>query len=132
MKNYTQSPLPFQGQKRKFLSHVKQVLANSSDEAIYVDLFGGSGILSHTVKQLKPNAKVIYNDYDNFSKRLASVSQTNVLLDKIRLIIRGLVRDKVMPESYKLKILEIVKQEEFDVGYVDYITLSSSLLFSAK
>ena len=50
MKNYTQSPLPFQGQKRKFLSNVKQVLASSSDNAIYVDLFGGSGILSHTIK----------------------------------------------------------------------------------
>jgi len=132
MKNYTQSPLPFQGQKRKFLSHVKQVLANSSDKAIYVDLFGGSGILSHTVKQLKPNSTVIYNDYDNFSKRLALVSQTNVLLDKIRLITKDLVKDKLIPEVYKIQILEIVKQEEFEVGYVDYITLSSSLLFSAK
>ena len=132
MKNYTQSPLPFQGQKRKFLSHVKQVLANSSDDATYVDLFGGSGILSHTVKQLKPSAKVIYNDYDNFSKRLASVAQTNVLLDKIRLITKDLIKDKLITDSYKNRILEIVKQEEFEVGYVDYITLSSSLLFSAK
>ena len=132
MKNYTQSPLPFQGQKRKFLSHVKQVLANSSDEVTYIDLFGGSGILSHTIKQLKPSAKVIYNNYDNFSKRLASVAQTNVLLDKIRLITKGLIKDKLIPDSYKNKILEIVKYEEFEVGYVDYITLSSSLLFSAK
>lgn len=132
MKNYTQSPLPFQGQKRKFLSHVKQVLANSSDDATYVDLFGGSGILSHTVKQLKPSAKVIYNDYDNFSKRLSAVAQTNVLLDKIRLITKDLIKDKLITDSYKNRILEIVKQEEFEVGYVDYITLSSSLLFSAK
>ncbi|MGV0854593.1 DNA adenine methylase [Empedobacter brevis] len=132
MKNYTQSPLPFQGQKRKFLNHVKQVLANSSDEIVFVDLFGGSGILSHTVKQLKPTVKVIYNDYDNFSKRLASVAQTNVLLDKIRLITKDLVKDKLIPEIYKNRILEIVKQEETELGYVDYITLSSSLLFSAK
>lgn len=132
MKNYTQSPLPFQGQKRKFLSHVKQVLANSSDEVTYIDLFGGSGILSHTIKQLKPSAKVIYNNYDNFSKRLASVAQTNVLLDKIRLITKDLIKDKLIPDFYKNRILEIIKQEEFEVGYVDYITLSSSLLFSAK
>ena len=124
--------MPFQGQKRKFLSHVKQVLANSSDDATYVDLFGGSGILSHTVKQLKPSAKVIYNDYDNFSKRLSAVAQTNVLLDKIRLITKDLIKDKLITDSYKNRILEIVKQEEFEVGYVDYITLSSSLLFSAK
>lgn len=132
MKNYTQSPLPFQGQKRKFLSHVKQILANSSGDATYVDLFGGSGILSHTIKQLKPKATVVYNDYDNFSKRLASVAQTNVLLDKIRVITKDLIKDKLIPDSYKNRILEIVKHEEFEVGYVDYITLSSSLLFSAK
>lgn len=57
MKNYTQSPLPFQGQKRKFLSHVKQVLANSSNDATYVDLFGGSGILSHTIKTIEAISK---------------------------------------------------------------------------
>lgn len=132
MKNYTQSPLPFQGQKRKFLNHVKQVLTNSSEDATYVDLFGGSGILSHTVKQLKPNAKVVYNDYDDFSKRLASVAQTNVLLDKIRAITNGLPKDKLIPEVHKLKLLELIKDEECRLGYVDYITLSSSLLFSAK
>ncbi|WP_312207672.1 DNA adenine methylase [Empedobacter sp.] len=132
MKNYTQSPLPFQGQKRKFLSHIKEVLVNSSDNATYVDLFGGSGILSHTVKQLKPNAKVIYNDYDDFSKRLTAVAQTNVLLDKIRAITNGLPKDKLIPEPYKLKLLELIKDEECRLGYVDYITLSSSLLFSAK
>jgi len=132
MKNYTQSPLPFQGQKRKFLSHVKQVLANSSDNATYVDLFGGSGILSHTIKQLKPSAKVIYNDYDNFSKRLSVVMQTNEILRKIRLITKDLKKDKLIPEPYKSEILKIVHQEEIKTGYVDYITLSSSLLFSAK
>ncbi|MDM1042115.1 MULTISPECIES: DNA adenine methylase [Empedobacter] len=132
MKNYTQSPLPFQGQKRKFLNHVKEVLANSSEDATYVDLFGGSGILSHTVKQLKPNAKVVYNDYDDFSKRLASVAQTNVLLGKIRAITKELPKDKLIPEVHKLKLLELIKDEECRLGYVDYITLSSSLLFSAK
>lgn len=132
MKNYTQSPLPFQGQKRKFLSHVKTVLANYPENAIFIDLFGGSGILSHTVKQLKPSAKVIYNDYDNFSKRLSAVSQTNELLRKIRLITKSLKKDKLIPDVYKLEILEIIRQEEKTTSYVDYITLSSSLLFSAK
>lgn len=132
MKNYTQSPLPFQGQKRKFLSHVKTVLANYPEDSIFIDLFGGSGILSHTVKQLKPRAKVVYNDYDNFSKRLSVVMQTNEILRKIRLITKDLKKDKLIPEPYKSEILKIVHQEEIKTGYVDYITLSSSLLFSAK
>ena len=88
--------------------------------------------LHSLIKQLKPKATVVYNDYDNFSKRLASVAQTNVLLDKIRVITKDLIKDKLIPDSYKNRILEIVKHEEFEVGYVDYITLSSSLLFSAK
>ena len=50
MRNYTQAPLPFQGQKRKFLKDFKSALTEFSPTATYVDLFGGSGFLSHTVK----------------------------------------------------------------------------------
>ena len=65
---FKQAPLPFTGQKRMFLRHFKAIL----DEQIpgdgegwtIVDTFGGSGLLSHTAKQLKPRARVIYNDFD--------------------------------------------------------------------
>lgn len=50
MKSFNQSPLPFQGQKRNFLRKLKTILPNYPNDAIYVDLFGGSGLLSHTVK----------------------------------------------------------------------------------
>ena len=66
MKNYTTAPLPFQGQKRRFKNEFKAALNEFSNNATYVDLFGGSGFLSHTVKQHYPDAKVIYNDYDNY------------------------------------------------------------------
>ena len=62
MKNYTTSPLPFQGQKRKFVKHFKEALAHFPTNATYIDLFGGSGLLSHTVKTTHPNARVIWND----------------------------------------------------------------------
>ena len=58
--NYVQAPLPFQGQKRRFLKPFRTALEDFPDDAIYVDLFGGSGLLSHTVKQMYPDAKVIY------------------------------------------------------------------------
>ena len=58
--NYVQAPLPFQGQKRRFLKPFKQALNEFPSDAVYVDLFGGSGLLSHTVKEYYPNAKVIY------------------------------------------------------------------------
>lgn len=64
-KNFNTSPLPFQGQKRRFVKHFKEALNNYPEQATYVDLFGGSGLLSHTVKQKYPNATVIWNDYDD-------------------------------------------------------------------
>lgn len=120
------------GQKRRFLNQVKTVLNNCPDNAIYVDLFGGSGLLSHTVKQHYPNATVIYNDFDNYSLRLENAERTNDLLSDIRTIVVGCQKDKRLPESNKQLILKRVYQEEKTVGYVDYITLSSSILFSMK
>ena len=46
-KNYTQAPLPFQGQKRKWNGDFKQALRHFDDCNVFVDLFGGSGLLSH-------------------------------------------------------------------------------------
>ena len=82
--NYVQAPLPFQGQKRRFLNPFKEALNSFSSTATYVDLFGGSGLLSHTVKNYYPNAKVLYNDFDNYSERLDNIESTNALLADIR------------------------------------------------
>src|SRR5690606_31268545 len=51
MKNYKQAPLPFQGQKRRFINDFTAALKNYPENTVYVDQFGGSGLLSHTVKQ---------------------------------------------------------------------------------
>ena len=52
-----------------FLKHVKTVLTNTLIiMGTIVDVFGGSGLLSHTAKQLKPKATVIYNDFDGYTK----------------------------------------------------------------
>lgn len=62
------APLPFVGQKRMFAREYIKVLEHFSDCAIFVDLFGGSGLLSHITKRMRPDAKVIYNDFDNYRK----------------------------------------------------------------
>lgn len=105
------------------------ILTQCPDNAVYVDLFGGSGLLSHFVKTQKPKAKVIYNDYDSYSERLINIPRTNKLLADIRELIEGLPRDKRIEGKVRAAILERVEQED-SAGYVDYITLSSSLLFS--
>lgn len=128
MKNYTTAPLPFQGQKRRFLKDFKEALNGFSPTATYVDLFGGSGLLSHTVKQHYPNASVVWNDFDNYSERLGNIEKTNVLLKDFRVILANCEDGKKIPNEVKNQIIERVKQE----NKVDYITISSSLLFSMK
>lgn len=131
-KKFTNAPLPFMGQKRRFLNQVKTVLNNCPDNAIYVDLFGGSGLLSHTIKQYYPNATVVYNDYDNYSLRLQNIEKTNNILNDLRSIVINCPKDKRIPEIEKKLILKRILHEEKTTGYVDYITLSSSILFSMK
>lgn len=118
-KKYTTAPLPFMGQKRRFLTEVKKVLDKCPANATYVDLFGGSGLLSHTVKSYYPEASVIYNDYDNYRERLLNVEKTNVLIKDIRAILTDVPKDKKVPENEKKRILKRVFEEQSIVGYVD-------------
>ena len=131
-KQYLSAPLPFVGQKRMFAREFIQVLKRYPDDAVFVDLFGGSGLLSHITKYQKPGATVVYNDFDNYRQWLENIPRTNVLLDKIRAVVASVPRRKFLPKKTKETILRLIEQEEHRYGYVDYITLSSSLLFSMK
>lgn len=131
---YKTAPLPFQGQKRRFVGAfalAMHQLKAKKEVTIIVDLFGGSGLLSHTARKIFPEAKVIYNDFDNYSQRLRNIDKTNSLLADLRLIAADQPKDQKMNQECKTKILKRVKDEEKN-GFVDYITLSSSLLFSAN
>lgn len=129
MKNYTQAPLPFQGQKRRFYKHFKNALNQFSETATYVDLFGGSGFLSHTVKQKFPDAKVIYNDFDGYSYRLENVDKTNALISDFRKILKDYPDTKKIEGKYRDQVLKRISEEK---GFVDCITISSSISFSMK
>lgn len=131
-RQYLSAPLPFQGQKRMFAKEFIKVLKHYPDDAVFVDLFGGSGLLSHITKCQKPDATVVYNDFDNYRRRLENIPRTNALLDKIREVVASVPRRKILPEKTKEAILLLIEQEEKERGYVDYITLSTSLLFSMK
>ncbi len=89
-KNYIQAPLPFMGQKRRWNKDFKSILkSNFADCGIFVDLFGGSGLLSHFTRSARPDAVVVYNDYDDYSRRLGAIPATNALLAEIRGIMAG-------------------------------------------
>ena len=128
---YLSAPLPFVGQKRMFAQKFKEVLKEYPDNSVFVDLFGGSGRLSHITKRDKPNATVIYNDYDNYRMRFNNINRTNALLSDLRKLTIDCPRQKLIPEPIRGLILERLRQEE-TTGFVDYITISSSLLFSMK
>lgn len=132
MKKYTRAPLPFQGQKRYFIRDFAKVVSLYPADTTFVDLFGGSGLLSHTVKYILPTARVIYNDFDNYAARLAAIPETNRLRAEIGDILKDCQPKKRIPEEQRSQILEIIKREEDAGNFVDYKTLSSTILFSAS
>ncbi len=131
-KQYLSAPLPFVGQKRMFAKEFIKVLKQFDDKAVFVDLFGGSGLLSHITKCQRPDATVVYNDYDDYRRRIKAISRTNAMLADFRAIVEGLPRHKPITGMARERIFERIEQEESEVGFVDYITISTSLLFSMK
>lgn len=132
---YNKPPLAFMGNKKNMLKHIKQVLQDMqgdgyiNDETIFLDVFGGSGLISHNIKQLYPKNRVIWNDYDNYQKRLDSISDTEILRAKTYEILSQKEYQNKIPDTKKQEILAFIKDFESKGHYVDYVTLSTYLLF---
>lgn len=128
-----QAPLPFTGQKRMFLKHFTQILNQHipDDGAgwIIVDVFGGSGLLAHTAKHVKPAARVIYNDFDDYSARLRRIGDTNRLRRCLLDIVKDIPRLGRLPPDMQHKVISTV--QNFD-GFIDLGCLQSWLLFSSQ
>lgn len=133
MKKYTQAPLPFVGQKRMFLKHfenvINEIIDNDGDGWSIIDAFGGSGLLSHNAKQLKPNARVIYNDFDDYAQRLKHIDDINALRRILAEIINDAPRQKRLSDSTKHNILTAIGNFK---GYKDPHILCAWLLFSGQ
>jgi len=104
-KMYLSAPLPFVGQKRMLAKEFMKVLEQYPDGTLFVDLFGGSGLLSHITKSLKPHSTVIYNDFDNYRFRMKHIPQTNQLLADIREMVGNSVsaassRKRIAPDMW--------------------------------
>ena len=93
---FKQAPLPFIGQKRMFLKHFETVLNENikGDGWTIIDTFGGSGLLSHTAKRLKPKARIIYNDFDWYSERLNHITEINQLREILYQTVNGIITKK--------------------------------------
>ena len=132
-RNYKCAPLPFMGQKRYFLRDFTEVLEMVEGKIdTVVDLFGGSGLLSHTAKRVLPGCRVVYNDFDRYVDRLAAVEQTNDILRVIKDRLTGLEPNQRLTESQRADVLALVEGYKRRDGYVDILTIGRSVLFSGK
>ncbi|WP_300944182.1 DNA adenine methylase, partial [uncultured Duncaniella sp.] len=130
---YKCAPLPFMGQKRYFLRTFIEVLEQAGGGIdTVVDLFGGSGLLSHTAKRVLPGCRVVYNDFDRYVDRLAVVEQTNGILRAIKEFLTGVEPNKCLSDRQRADVLDIVHDYEKQNGYTDILTIGRSLLFSGK
>lgn len=135
---YTKPPLPFMGNKRNMLKHIKQVLETMradgeiDGESIFIDVFGGSGLVAHNIKQWYPRNQVLWNDYDNYQKRLDHIAQTESLRAWLYEKVRDSEHKNTLPKEIKQEILEYIHTLETQGEYIDYTALSSYLLFSGR
>ena len=131
----TKPPLSFIGNKSKYKKIFIEVLKrNFNDQYVYVDLFGGSGYLSYVVKYIFPNAKVIYNDYDNYLDRVKHISDTNKILQDINKIFNedNLKRSEKANAETKAKVINLLEDKISNNEYIDINTISSQILFSGN
>ena len=128
-------PLSFIGNKSKFRKKFIEILERDfNDKHIYVDLFGGSGYLSYVVKNIFPNATVIYNDYDNYLDRVKHISDTNKILQDINEIFNedNLKRSEKANTDTKIKVMDLLEDKISKGEFVDINTITSQILFSGN
>ena len=132
-KVFKQAPLPFIGQKRYFIKSFCEVLNENihglGEEWTIVDAFGGSGLLSHHAKRLKPHARVIYNDFDNYAQRLKHIDDINRLRQQLAEVLKGIPKKNRIDKKTHALIIETIKN--FD-GFIDIYCIGAWLLFSGN
>lgn len=137
LKPATLAPLPFQGQKRQFLKVVKDRLQklhlDPHKPLVFVDAFGGSGLLSNCIKNLFPQAQVIWNDFDNYYERLSHIQETQELLDLLYTKYAGTTpKQHTFNEATRDEIKSDIYHHHCKYGYVDFKTIGCNLLFAGN
>lgn len=69
-------PLPFIGHKGYWGSELSEIAAKLPQNCTVFDVFGGSGVCAHYFKQARPDLRVVWNDFDNYRRRLDNIQKT--------------------------------------------------------
>ena len=131
-KRYTKAPLPFQGQKRRWVNELEELAKYLPIGSVVVDLFGGSGLCAHVVKSVRPDLRVIWNDYDDYQSRLNQIGDTNAVADELRDVLASFPRKAKIPvgtDEYN-RVLEILRRAKSEG--LDMETIVSWVTFSAN
>ena len=130
---FSRPPLVFQGNKKNFLKPFLKVLHSYTitPNTIFVDVFGGSGFLSHHIKSNYPQNRVIYNDFDDFATRLKIAPVTEKIRAKLCEIV-GDNKDKQKRLSNEAREAIVSYLQSLDEKDIDCIQLSSYLCFSGN
>lgn len=109
---------------------MRQMASTLPQGATVVDLFGGSGLCSHTIKQARPDLTVIWNDYDDYQSRLDHIGTTNEQCEALRHMTESLSRYNRIDKDTTLHkaIFDYLAQQK----YVDLETICSTLMFSSN
>lgn len=130
MQRHNKAPLPFQGQKRRWQSEMRQLASTLPQGATVVDLFGGSGLCSHTIKQARPDLAVIWNDYDDYQSRLDHIGVTNEQCEALRNM------TDCIPKYNRIDKDTTLHKAIFDYlahqKYIDWETVGTIISFSAS
>jgi hypothetical protein len=132
---FNRAPLPFQGQKRNFIKQFNELIKDefmSYRNGIFIDAFGGSGLLSHNIKQIYPNARVIYNDYDGYCERLARIEETSEILCVISPHYEKYKKAEPIDADDKSAITQILDNFKNKGFYIDWLTFSSILFYGGS
>lgn len=131
--SFKSSVLPFQGQKINFIRKIRETIKKDfNEDNIFVDIFGGSGLISKNIKEIYPNSKVYYNDFDDFKKRVDNIKETNKILKLINdfFVSKGYKKNEKVSNSDKIELLEILENIKNDCSFFDLKTIANSILFS--
>lgn len=129
---YTKAPLPFQGQKRRWVSELEELAKSLPSGSVVVDLFGGSGLCAHVVKNVRPDLRVIWNDYDDYQSRLSQIGDTNAVAGELRDVLARVPHKAKIPkgtDEYN-RVLEIIRRAKIEG--LDMETIVSWVTFSTN
>lgn len=78
-RDFREPPLAFSGNKKYWAAELMDEAALLPAGATVWDVFGGSGVCARCIKDARPDVRVIWNDFDNYSERLRHIAESEEL-----------------------------------------------------